>query len=125
MQQRTKRPVYLNLFLIRLPIGGVVSILHRITGALLVVLTVFFLWALQASLASPARFGEIQSLLSAGLGRMVVLLALWILIQHLYSGVRHLLIDVDIGVERTSARRSAGLTLVASVATVLLLSTVV
>lgn len=125
MQESTKRPVYLNLFLIRLPIGGVVSILHRITGALLVVLTVFFLWALQASLTSPAQFSEIQTLLSAGLGRIAVLLALWILIQHLYSGIRHLLIDVDIGVERASARRSAWITLIASVATVLLLSTVV
>lgn len=125
MQQSTKRPVYLNLFLIRLPIGGVVSILHRITGALLVFLTIFFLWALQASLASPSRFAEIKSSLSGGLGRTAVLLALWILIQHLYSGVRHLLIDVDVGVERTSARRSAWLTLVASVVTVLALSAVI
>jgi len=122
MQQSIKRPVYLNLFLIRLPIGGVVSILHRITGALLALLTVFFLWALQASLESPARFGEIKALLNAGIGRVAVLLTLWVLIQHLYSGIRHLLIDVDIGVDRSSARRSAWLTLVASVGTVLVLS---
>ncbi len=122
MQQSTKRPVYLNLFLIRLPIGGVVSILHRVTGAVLVLLAVFFLWALQASLSGPSRFAEIQKLLGAGIGRLAVLLALWILIQHLYSGVRHLLIDVDIGVERSTARRSAWVTLAASVATVLVLS---
>ena len=122
MQQSTKRPVYLNLFLIRLPIGGVVSILHRITGVLLALLSVFFLWALQASLESPFRFGEIRMLLNTGLGRVAVLLGLWILVQHLFSGIRHLLIDVDIGVERSYARRSAWLTLAASVGTVIVLS---
>ncbi|OGI62307.1 MAG: succinate dehydrogenase, cytochrome b556 subunit [Candidatus Muproteobacteria bacterium RBG_16_60_9] len=122
MQHSVKRPVYLNLFLIRLPIGGVVSILHRITGLLLALLMPFFLWALQASIESSVRFGEIKALLHTGLGRAAVLLMLWILIQHFYSGIRHLLIDVDIGVERAFARRSAWLTLIASVGTVLVLS---
>jgi succinate dehydrogenase / fumarate reductase, cytochrome b subunit len=124
MQQSAKRPVYLNLFLIRQPIGAVVSILHRTTGVVLTVLTPFALWALQASLSSPAGFAEVKAILASGIGRAAVLLALWILIQHLYSGVRHLLIDVDIGVGLLPARRSAWLTLIASVATVLVLGTI-
>ena len=124
MQQSVKRPVYLNLFLIRLPIGGVVSILHRITGAVLALLMPFALWALQASLENPSRFAEVKTVLGTGVGRVALLLALWALIQHLYSGIRHLLIDVDIGVERLPARRSAWLTLIASVGTVLILSAV-
>jgi succinate dehydrogenase cytochrome b subunit len=123
MQYTAKRPVYLNLFLIRLPIGGVVSIVHRITGAVLVLLAPLFLWVLQASLSSPAQFAEVRALLGSGLGRVAVWLALWVLIQHLYSGIRHLLIDVDIGVERLAARRSAWLTLVASIGTVIVLGT--
>lgn len=120
MQQSAKRPVYLNLFLIRQPIGAVVSILHRITGAVLVLLTPLALWLLQASLESPARFAEIKAWLGAGVGRAGALLGLWILVQHLYSGIRHLLIDIDVGVALAPARRGAWLTLAASVITVLL-----
>ncbi len=122
MQQRTAtRPVYLNLLLIRQPIGAIVSILHRITGAFLALLTPFALWALQASLESAPRFEQVRAMLSGGLGRAAVLLALWLLVQHLYSGVRHLLIDIDVGVELHSARRSAWSTIIASVITVVLL----
>lgn len=120
MQKAAKRPVYLNLFQIRQPIGGVVSIIHRITGAILALLTPFALWALQASLESPERFAQVAGMLRTGAGRAALLLALWLLVQHLYSGVRHLLIDVDIGVDLPAARRGAWLTLVASIATVAL-----
>lgn len=119
MQRSAKRPVYLNLVQIRQPIGAVVSIIHRITGAVLALLTPLALWALQASLEGPERFAQVTAALSAGPGRAAVLLALWILVQHLYSGLRHLFIDVDLGVELGPARRTAWLTLVASVITVL------
>lgn len=121
MQQSAKRPVYLNLFLIRQPIGAVVSILHRITGALLALAMPFALWALQLSVESPAGFAEVKGIFGHGAGRAVLLLALWLLIEHLYSGIRHLLIDVDVGVELPAARRNAWLTLVASVFTVVVL----
>jgi succinate dehydrogenase / fumarate reductase cytochrome b subunit len=122
MQQSAKRPVYLNLFLIRQPIGAVVSILHRITGALLALLMPFALWALQAALDGPAGFADVKDTLSTGVGRAVLLLALWVLSQHLYSGIRHLLIDVDLGVELVAARRNAWATLVASALTALALA---
>ncbi len=118
MQKSAKRPVYLNLFQIRQPIGAVVSIIHRISGAVLALLTPFALWALQASLESPERFAQVAALLHTVPARAALLLALWLLVQHLYSGVRHLLIDIDVGVELPAARRGAWLTLVASVATV-------
>lgn len=121
MQKSTKRPVFLNLLQIRQPIGAVVSILHRITGAVLALLTPFALWALQASLENPDRFEQVKATLSSGLGRAALLLGLWLLIQHLYSGVRHLLLDIDVGIDLPNARRGAWLTLVASVATVAIL----
>jgi succinate dehydrogenase / fumarate reductase, cytochrome b subunit len=118
MQRTAIRPVYLNLLAIRQPIGAIVSILHRITGAVLSLLTPFALWALQASLQSPAGFEHVRALLSSGLGRAAWLLGLWMVVQHLYSGIRHLLIDIDVGVEIHPARRTAWLTLLASVVTV-------
>src|SRR5438105_11591264 len=121
MATTKKRPVYLNLAQIRLPIGGVVSIIHRISGFLMVLLIPVALHYLQTSLESPMRFEQVRSSLSSGLGRVALLLALWVLVQHLYSGVRHLFMDIDVGVERPTARRSAWITLAASIITVALL----
>lgn len=121
MPNTAKRPVYLNLLLIRQPIGAIISITHRITGAVMALLTPFALWALQASLESPDRFAEVKAMLSQGVGRAAVLLALWIIVQHLYSGIRHLLLDIDIGIDLPSARRSGWLTFIASVTTVVLI----
>lgn len=121
MQTSAKRPVYLNLVRIRQPIGAVVSIVHRGTGAVLALLAPFAVWALQASLESPESFAQVKEVLTTGVGRAVLLLALWMLVQHLYTGIRHLLIDIDIGVELYAARRSAWLTVAASLITVALL----
>jgi len=116
-----KRPVYLNLLQIKLPIGGVVSILHRVTGFVMVLLIPYALYLLQASLESPIRFEQVRATLASGVGRVALLLGLWVLVQHFYSGMRHLLMDVDVGVELPSARRSAWLTLAASILTVAIL----
>lgn len=118
MQRTATRPVYLNLLAIRQPIGAIISILHRITGAVLSLLTPFAVWALQVSLETPAGFAQVKALLNSGFGRAAWLLALWALVQHLYSGIRHLLIDIDMGVELRPARRTAWLTLIASIITV-------
>jgi succinate dehydrogenase / fumarate reductase cytochrome b subunit len=123
MIAKKKRPVYLNLLQISLhmPIGGIVSIIHRITGALMVLLIPYMLYALQTSLESPMRFEQVRASLSGGIGRIALLLALWVLVQHLYSGIRHLFMDVDVGVDKAVATRNAWLTLAASVVTVALL----
>lgn len=114
METASKRPVYLNLLKIRLPIGGVVSIVHRITGVLLVLLVPAGAYLLQESLESAAAFERVRSLLGSGLGRWALLVIVWMSAQHLFSGVRHLLLDIHVGVERRSARRSAWLVLAAS-----------
>ncbi len=121
MEHISKRPVYLNLFKIRLPIGGVVSILHRVTGVFLVLLLPPAIYLLQQSLQSAATFESTVRILGSLPGRALLLIVTWMFVQHLYSGIRHLLLDVDIGVERTTARRSAWLTLVVSVVTLLLI----
>ncbi len=121
MATNKKRPVYLNLLQIRLPIGGIVSIIHRITGAVMVLLIPYSLYALQTSLESPMRFEQVRASLTGGIARVAFLLALWVLVQHLYSGIRHLFMDVDVGVEKAVAMRNAWLTLGASIVTVALL----
>jgi succinate dehydrogenase / fumarate reductase cytochrome b subunit len=121
MEHISKRPVYLNLFKIRLPIGGVVSILHRVTGVFLVLLLPPAIYLLQRSLQDAATFEQTVRILGSLPGRALLLIVTWMFVEHLYSGIRHLLLDIDIGIERTTARRTAWLTLLVSIVTVLLI----
>jgi len=121
MENNKKRPVYLNLFQIQLPIGGIVSILHRATGAVLALMLPFFLYLLQRSLHDPSVFSKIAAQLNTFLGRFVLLVIVWIFAQHFFSGVRHLLLDIGIGDGKASARLSAWLSFLASGAVVLLI----
>lgn len=121
MGKNNTRPVFLNLFQIHLPIGGVVSILHRITGVLLVLALPALLYGLQQSLSGPAEYAAVTAKLSGSWARALLLLLLWVFAQHFFSGIRHLLLDLDIGMEKNSARRLAWLTLAASGLIVLLL----
>ena len=101
------RPVYLNLVQIRLPIAGFMSILHRISGLFLFLLTPILLYILDLSLAGPTGFEEARQMLTEGLGRLVLFVLLWALAHHLLAGIRYLLLDVDIGVERPGYRYTA------------------
>lgn len=121
MEHISKRPVYLNLLKIRLPIGGVVSILHRVTGVFLVLLLPVAIYLLQQSLDSAVTFEKTVRILGSVPGRVFALIVVWLFTQHLYSGIRHLLLDIDVGIEKATARGSAWLTLVASIITLLLI----
>lgn len=116
-----KRPVFLNLFQIRLPVTGVVSIIHRATGVVLALAIPLFLYVLQRTLADPGAFDAARSWLGGWPGRALTLLVVWMLVQHLYSGIRHLLLDIDVGISLRGARRGAWLVFVAAIVTVALL----
>ena len=109
MAKKKKRPVYLNLVKIRLPVGGVLSILHRITGAFLVLLLPFALYLFDRSLQDPATFAEISTRVSSLEGRIILLIMVWAFAQHFMSGIRHLLLDIGIGDSKPAARLSAWL----------------
>lgn len=118
MGNNNKRPVYLNLFKIRLPVGGILSILHRATGAFLVLLLPIALYILQRSLQDPAAYAEIDVQVASPLGRMVILVIVWVFAQHFFSGIRHLLLDIGIGDDKPAARRNAWLAFAASLTVV-------
>ncbi|MBI3574439.1 MAG: succinate dehydrogenase, cytochrome b556 subunit [Gammaproteobacteria bacterium] len=120
MGKNNTRPVFLNLLQIRLPIGGVVSILHRSTGVFLVLALPALLYGLQQSLSGPAEYAAVAAKLSGPWMRALLLLLLWVFAQHFFSGIRHLLLDLDIGMEKIPARWLAWLTLAASALVVLL-----
>lgn len=119
MDNNKKRPVYLNLFLIRLPAAGVVSILHRVSGVALVLFLPLALWALQRSLRNAADYQAVVDTLALLPVRLLLLLLAAAFAQHFLAGLRHLLLDIDIGIRRDQARLSAWLVLVGAAITTL------
>ena len=110
------RPVYLNLFAIRQPLPAISSILHRISGALLFAVGIpLLLWFVQRSLASPETFASAMGPLTTPLGKLVLLVLAWSYLYHLFAGLRHLALDLHIGIKLAPARASAALVIVLSI----------
>ena len=118
------RPIYLNLFKIRLPVTGILSFAHRITGALLFLSLPFLVWLLDQSLSGESAFQQVMHLLSLTLVKLGMLTLVWCLIHHLYAGIRFLLIDLDIGVSKSASTRSAWLVLALELLTMIALGIV-
>ena len=107
MKQSTERPVFLNLLQIRLPLGGVLSIIHRVSGVLLVLAIPALIYFLQLLNGGEESFAQAQALLHTITGRIILTLIVWLLIQHSMSGVRHLLMDLDFSYNKHIARKTA------------------
>ena len=115
------RPVYLDLPRIRMPVASFVSILHRVTGALMLVFGIpLMLCAVSASLSSPESWTALKGTLAHPLAKLVLIGAAWAFLHHLCAGIRHLLLDVHVGVELAPARRSSVVVLVVSLALTLI-----
>lgn len=112
---KDQRPKNLNLLTIRFPIPAIVSILHRISGLILFIFIPFALWVLSYSLSSQDHFQEIHDKMSTPVFKGIVWLVLTPFLYHFVAGIRHLLMDFDVGVELKSGRLGAMLTLVISV----------
>jgi succinate dehydrogenase / fumarate reductase cytochrome b subunit len=107
MQQIKPRPVFLNLLQIRLPVAGVMSIIHRFTGAVMALALPLLIYLLELSLSGEAGFNAAAALFGGVLVKLVLFLFLWGLMHHLLAGIRYLLIDIDIGVDKPVFRQSA------------------
>jgi succinate dehydrogenase / fumarate reductase cytochrome b subunit len=105
----------------RLPASGWVSILHRVSGALLVLLLPFVIWLLDVSLSSEVSYERFTSAFAAGIGfvpawgiKLVVLVMIWAYLHHFIAGVRHLWMDATHSVGKQQGARTAVLTIVIS-----------
>lgn len=115
-----QRPKNLNLLTIRFPLPAIVSILHRISGVVLFLLIPVFLWALAASLASQESFQTLQDGLRTTCAKLLVLLFLAPFLYHFVAGIRHLLMDINVGVELKSGKISAAITMIIALILVVL-----
>jgi succinate dehydrogenase / fumarate reductase cytochrome b subunit len=111
-----RRPKYLNLIEIKLPLPGFVSILHRISGAGLFLCLPLLIYLLQLSLASPESFDTLKVLVGHPLVKLILLGLIWAYLHHFCMGIRVLLLDVHVGIEKPQARASAMAVLAVSLA---------
>ncbi len=103
-----KRPEFRNINFFRdlptyrLPVAGIVSILHRVSGVLMFVLLPFVIWLFDTSISSEISFARFRSAFQNGLGfvpgvlvKLVALALIWAYLHHLFAGLRHLWMDVS------------------------------
>lgn len=102
-----RRPKYLNLFEIKLPLAGWVSILHRVSGAGLFLMLPALIWLLDLSLGTPDQIATFRSVVGHPLVKLVLLGLMWAYLHHFCMGIRILLLDVHVGIEKAPARASA------------------
>ena len=117
----SNRPLSPHLQVYRLPLTGVISICHRLTGVILAVGVVFFVGLLLAVAGGPDSFAPIQALLDSLFGRVVLFLWSFALFFHLCHGIRHLLWDTGRGFDKETMDKFALLELVATVGVTLLI----
>jgi succinate dehydrogenase / fumarate reductase cytochrome b subunit len=106
------RPEFRNihvsqLFQYKLPPPGLVSIMHRISGAALFLLLPFILWLFELSLTSEISYARLVEVASNALVKLVLVGLAWAYLHHLIAGVRYLMLDLHIGVDKPAARTSA------------------
>jgi succinate dehydrogenase / fumarate reductase cytochrome b subunit len=114
------RPEFRNIHFIkdlpnyRMPLASVVSFAHRVSGALLVLLLPLVLFLLDTSLANETSFDYFKVFSSGWCVKLAILAMAWGYLQHFCSGIRHLIMDLHVGLDKDSARQSATSVLVVS-----------
>jgi succinate dehydrogenase cytochrome b subunit len=106
------RPFFLNLIKIRLPVTGFVSIFHRISGLLMFLSIPFSIYLFDISLQGQSGYSQAVEILLHPLSQLVSLVLLWSIVHHLIAGIRFLLTDFDIGLEKQQATLFAWLVFV-------------
>ncbi|MCW9023993.1 MAG: succinate dehydrogenase, cytochrome b556 subunit [Gammaproteobacteria bacterium] len=107
MLTKTRRPKHLNLLKIRLPLTGMVSIFHRLSGVILFFSIPFAIYLLALSLRSPETFLQAGTFFEHGLVKLLSVIVIYSLAHHFFAGLRFLLLDLDIGLSLKNARLSA------------------
>ncbi|MBN4079226.1 succinate dehydrogenase, cytochrome b556 subunit [Beggiatoa alba] len=109
MNTTDNRPVYLNLLKIRQPVTAVLSIFHRISGVIMVLVLPGFVYLLSLSLSDQAGFEQVSGWLTSLAVKSLAVFLGWALIHHMLAGIRFILLDFDLGIERAIARQTAWL----------------
>jgi len=116
---KTGKPQFRNIHVAdiaryRLPLAGIISILHRASGALMFVLLPFILLLLDKSLRSEISFEHFKGIASHWFVKLIILALTWAYLHHFCAGIRHLFMDVHVGLDKETAKKSAAIVLAMS-----------
>jgi len=104
---KKQRPINLELNTISFPPAAMASILHRVSGVIMLVLMGFLVWLLATSLSGPEGFATVKSVTAHPVAKFVIWGFLTALGYHIIAGVRHMIMDLGFGVEKVLGQRTA------------------
>jgi succinate dehydrogenase / fumarate reductase cytochrome b subunit len=124
---KKSRPQFRNIHITqlpnyRLPLAGLVSILHRISGALMFVLLPFILYLLELSITSEISFNNMRAIVSHWFVKLIILALSWAYLHHFAAGIRHLFMDMHMALTKDGSRHSAASVLAISLFLTLLVA---
>ena len=111
---KKQRPKHLALNQIRLPLPGIVSILHRVSGAGLFLMLPVLLSLFGNSVGSPESYAAYKAFIGNIFVKLLLLGLLWAYLHHFCAGIRFLLLDMHVGIEKEAARSSSRIVLIVS-----------
>ncbi|MBY0243144.1 MAG: succinate dehydrogenase, cytochrome b556 subunit [Burkholderiaceae bacterium] len=118
-EARKQRPEFRNIHVTelsnyRMPLASIVSILHRISGFMMFALLPVVLYLLELSIRSEISFGYMLGIAQLPITKLVILALVWGYFHHFCAGVRHLVMDMHVGLDKDSARKSSATVLAIS-----------
>lgn len=123
--QKKNRPKNLNLLSVKFPMSAIMSVGHRAAGILLFLLLPYILYFLQISLINEAGFEQAKTQFQSPAIKILGLIIIWALAHHFFAGIRFFLLDLDIGIDKSQAQKSAVLVMIAGFMTFVIFSIIV
>lgn len=111
--QKKARPKNLNLLSVKFPMSAIMSVGHRAAGILLFLSLPYFLYLLQISLTNEAGFALVKAEIQGPVVKLFGLIIIWSLAHHFFAGIRFFLLDLDIGIDKKWAQKTAVLVMAA------------
>jgi succinate dehydrogenase / fumarate reductase cytochrome b subunit len=96
--------------------AGKVSILHRVSGALLFLCLPFLIALFGMSFVSQAGFNALGTVIGHPIVKLILLGLIWGYLHHFCAGIRYLILDLHIGLDKEPAAKSASLVIGVSLA---------
>ena len=111
----SKKPLSPHIQIYRWHISSLVSICHRITGIInIIIITLICLWA-SLLLFGESNYQLINSFLNSFIGKFIILGITWSFSFQILSEIRHLIMDMGYGFEIKTTKISGLLVIFGSI----------
>ncbi|RTL01407.1 MAG: succinate dehydrogenase, cytochrome b556 subunit [Proteobacteria bacterium] len=114
--KQNHRPIYLDIPKLgsRMSITAKISILHRVSGVLMFLAIPLVLFLLHKTLTDQTFYNQSCAILGLPVMKLIYLVLIWAVMHHVCAGIRFLFLDIEMGLERATAQKTARLVLVVS-----------